>query len=112
MSMIVLPTLLVKTFPTGPEMKNISVMQNVPNVLEEDFLYVLVVKVQFGNMDPTAWKRVGQYRRELSPNEAHSYAYLLHYEDFNLTRKEVRANQKDMRSHGYYYDNLILIENF
>ena len=73
---------------------------------------MLLVKQRFGNIDPVAWKVVGQFRRELSPNEAHSYAYLLRHEDFNVTQNQVRAKGKDLRAHGFYSDPLMLFENF
>ena len=68
--------------------------------------------VSIANIDPTAWKVVVQFRPELSPNEAHSYAYLLQHTEFNVTKNEMQAKVKDLPSHGYYSDALILFQNF
>ena len=71
-----------------------------------------MVVVRFGNIDPTAWTAIPQFCRELSVNEAHSSAYLLHHEDFIMPKKEVPAKMKDLRAYRYYSDPLILFENF
>ena len=70
------------------------------------------MKFPFGNIATTIWKVVRQFRRELSPKEAHLYAYLLQHKDFNVTKKEVNAKVKKLRVHGYYSDPLMLFENF
>ena len=44
------------------------------SVLRQEELGPLLVKVRFGHIDPAAWNVVGQFRRELSPNEAQSDA--------------------------------------
>ena len=48
----------------------------------------------------------------MTPNEAHSYAYLLQHKEFEATEVEVRAKVKDLRPHGYYSDPLMLFDNF
>ena len=47
-----------------------------------------------------SWKVVGQIRRELSRNEAHSFAYLMQQEDFIVLQKEGGAKLKDLRAQG------------
>ena len=91
---------------------NIPLLQKMGIVLGQEFLDKVIVKLRFGNIDPTAWKVIGQFRRELSANEAQSYATLLQHEDLNVTKKEVQAKVKDLRSHGYSSAPLMLFENF
>ena len=101
----------IKADPNVPSVMNIPLMQKIRNVLRQEDLDMLTVKVRFGNIDLAAWKVVVQFRRELSTNEAHSYAYLLPHEDFNVTQNQVRAKGKDLRAHGFYSDPLMLFEN-
>ena len=84
----------MKAYPNVPAVMNISLMQKIRNVIAQDVLHALVVKLRFGYIDPPAWKLVGEFRRELSPKEAHSYAYLLQHADFNASQKDVRAKVK------------------
>ena len=101
----------VTPYPDMAEVMNIPLMQKIGNVLEQEFLDALVEKLRFGKVDPAAWKVVGQFRSKLPLNEAHSYAYLLQHDDFNVTKKEVRANVKDLRAHEYYSYSQMLFEN-
>ena len=93
-------------------MLNIPLLQKIRQVLGQEILDNLIVKLRFCNIDPTALNVVGQDRRELSPNEAHSYAYLLHHEEVSVTKKEMQAKVNDLRSHGYYSDPLMPFEKF
>ena len=45
----------------------------------------------------------------MSLDEAHSYAYLVLYEDFNISQKEGRAKVKELRAHGYYSEIVVEI---
>ena len=74
----------IKAYPNVPVVMNIPLMQKISAVLRQEYLDV---KFRLGNIDPAAWKVVGKFRRELSANEEHSYAYLLQHEDFNVTQK-------------------------
>ena len=87
-------------------------MQKILPLLRQDVLDALIVKFRFGRIDPTICKVAGQFRRELSPNEAYSYEYLLQHRDFNVTKKEVQAKVKDLGADGYYSDPLMLFDNF
>ena len=49
---------------------------------------------------------MGQFRRELSPKEAQSYAYSGKHDEFNVTKNDVQAKMNDLLSHGYYSDRL------
>ena len=87
-------------------------IQQIRAVLRQDFLNGLSVKYRFGKVDSLVWKVTGTFRRELSPKEAHSYAYLLQHKNFNVTKKELQAKVKELRAHGFYSDPLMLFENF
>ena len=87
-------------------------MEKLRNVFAEDGLDSLMVKLRFGNIDPTVWKVDGQFRCELSPNEAHSYDYVRQHGYFNVAMTVVRAKLKDLGAHGYYSYPPMLIENF
>ena len=59
------------------------------------------------------WKITDKrFRRELSRNEAHSYAYLMQNKEFGVSKQEVQKKVKDLRSHGYCSEPLMLFENF
>ena len=110
-SMKELERISVKAYPNVRAVMNIPLMQKIGNVLEQEFLDALVEKLRFGKVDPAACKVVGQFRSKLPLNEAHSYAYLLQHDDFNVTKKEVRANVKDLRALEYYSYSQMLFEN-
>ena len=60
----------------------------------------LIVRYRFGGINPAVWKITDKrFRRDLSRNEAHSYAYLMQNKEFEVTKKEVQAKVKDLRSH-------------
>ena len=63
-----------KVYPNVSAVMNIRLLKKIHVLLAEEFLDNLIVKLRFGNIDQTAWKVVGQFRRALSLNEAHSYA--------------------------------------
>ena len=45
----------------------------------------LIVRYRFGGINPAVWKITDKrFRRELSRNEAHSYAYLLQNKEFEV----------------------------
>ena len=94
------------TYPNVPAVLNISLMQKLGEALGQEFFDALIVKLRYGN-DTAAWKVVVPFLRELPPNEAHSYAYLLQRQDFNVTQKEDRAKVMGLRAHGYYSDPVL-----
>ena len=90
---------------------NVPLIQKIREVVSQEELNKLSVRYRFGEIQPVVWRVIGLFRRELTPNEAHSYAYLLQHE-FEATEVEVRAKVKDLRPHGYYSDPLMLFDNF
>ena len=101
------------------EYSNIQAVMNSPlikkihEVLRQEVLNKLSVHYRFGGINPLVWKITEkQFRPELSPNEAHSYAYLMQNKEFEVSKKEVQAKVKDLRANGYYSDTLMLFENF
>ena len=97
-SMFELSKLSSNVNPNMQSVMNIKVMLKIRDVLGQELLNTLVGNLRFRSIDPAEWKVVGEFRRELSPNEAHSYAYLLQHEDLNAQQKEVRAKVNDLRS--------------
>ena len=78
---------------------NVPLRQTILTVLRQGFLDGLSGKYLFGVVDSPVLKVAGQFRGELSPNEAHSYAYLLENKGFSVTRNEVQEKVKDLRAH-------------
>ena len=74
-------------------------MQKTRTLFAQEVLDALRVKIQLGNIDPVAWKLVGQFRREFWPNEGHAYSYLLQHADFTVTQNENPAKLKYLRAH-------------
>ena len=107
MSMSDLAKISEKANPNFPALMSISLMQKLRNLIEQERLATLLVKLRCASIDRTTWHLFVQFRRELSLNEAHSYAFLLQHEDFNVSQKEGRPKLKDIRAHGYYSDRLI-----
>ena len=92
---------------------NSPLIQKIDEVLPQEFLNKRTVQYRFAGIDSLAWKITDKrFRRELSPNEAHSYGYLLQQKEFEVSKKEVQAKLKDLQAHGYYSDPLMLFENF
>ena len=71
-----LSRIAVIPYQNVPALMNIPLMQKICALLRQDLLDALIVQYRFGSVDLAAWKVVGQFRREPSPNEAHSYAYI------------------------------------
>ena len=91
---------------------NAAMMEKIREVVSQEELNKLSVRYRFGQIKSAFWRVVGQFRRELSQNEVHSYAYLLQHKEFEATEFEVRGKVKDLRAHGYYSDPLMLFDNF
>lgn len=62
-----------------------SEIQKIRQVLRQDILNEFVVNPRFGGFAVLACKVGRQVRTHLSPNEAHSTAFLVQHEDFNVT---------------------------
>ena len=91
-----------KEYPDIPAVMNSPLTQKNHEVLRQEFLNKLSVRYRFGVIASLAGKITDKrVRRELSLNEAHSYAYLLQHKEFEVSKKEVQANVKDLRAHGY-----------
>ena len=72
----------------------------------------LTVRNRFGIINHLVCKITRKlFRRELSPNEAQSYAYLMQHKQFEVSKKDLQAKVNDLRAHGYYSDRLLLFEN-
>ena len=80
-----------KEYPGIPSLMNSPLIQKIHEVLRQEFLDKLSVRYRLGGMNPLAWKITGkQFRRELSPNEAHSYGYLMENKEFKCRRRRCR----------------------
>ena len=67
-----------REYPHIPAVKNSPLIIKIHEVLRQDVLEKLSVRYRFGNINPAVWKITDKrFRRELSRNEAHSYAYLM-----------------------------------
>ena len=99
-------------YPSVPSVMDIPMIQKVRTVLRQVFLDGLSERYRFGNVKPLVCKVTGKFPRELWTNEAHSYAYLLQHNYFNVPKKEPQAKVKDLRANGFYSDPLMLFENF
>ena len=96
-------------YPDIPAVMNSPLIQRINEVLRREFLKKLSVRYRIGGIDSLAWKITDKrFQRELSPNQAHSYAYLLQNKEFEVSKKEVQAKVKDLRAHGYYSDPIML----
>ena len=111
-TMVTLSEIATKVYPDVPSVMNVAMIQKIREIVSQEELNKLSVRYRFGEIQPAVWRVVGLFRRELRPNEAHSYAYLLHHKEFEATEIEVRAKVKDLRPHGYYSDPLMLFDNF
>ena len=100
-------------YPHIPWVKDSPFIIRIHEVLREEVLEKWSVRYRFGGINPAVWKITDKrFRRELSRNEAHSYGYLMQNKEFEVTKKEVQAKVKYLRSHGYCSDPLMLFENF
>ena len=68
---------------------NNPLLAKARNLIEQEFLDPVIVKLGFGNVSPAGLKVIGQFRIELSLKQPHSDALLLQHEDFNVTHYEV-----------------------
>ena len=110
--MAALSEIATKVYPDIPSVMNVPLILKIRAIVPQEELNKLSVRYRFGEVIPAVWRVVGQFRRELTPNDAHSYAYLLQHKEFEATEVEVRAKVKDLRPHGYYPDPLMLFDNF
>ena len=111
-SMATLCEIATNEYPDIPSVMNVAMIQKTREVVLQEELNNLNVRYRFGQIKPAVWRVVRQFRRELSPNEPHSYASLLQHKEFEAMEVEVRAKVKDLRPHGYYSDPLMLFGNF
>ena len=79
---------------------NSRLIQKIHEVLCQKVLNKLSVRYRFAGIDFLAWKITEKrFRRDLTPNEAHSYAYLLQHKEFEVSKNKVQAKVKDLRAH-------------
>ena len=110
-TMAALSEIATKVYPDIPSMMNVPLLQKIRAIVSLEEMNKFTVRDRFGEVNPAVWIVDGQFRRELTPNEAHSYAYLLQHKEIEATEVEVRAKVKDLRPHGYYSDPLMLFDN-
>ena len=72
-----------------PAVINSPLIIKIHEVLREEVLEKLRVRYRFGGIDPAFWKMTYKFRRDLSRNEAHTYAYLVPNKEFEVSKKEV-----------------------
>ena len=95
--MAALSEIATKAYPDIPSAMNVPLLQKIRAIVPEEELNKMSVRYRFGEVNQAVWRVVGQFRRELTPNEAHSYAYLLQHKEFEAREVEVRAKVKDLR---------------
>ena len=102
----------IKEYPNIPVVMNSPLLKKIHEVLRPEVVNELRVRYRFGGINPLLWKIIDKrFRRDLSRNEAQSYAYLMQNKEFVVTKKEVQAKGKDLRSHEYCSNPLMLFEN-
>ena len=69
------------------------------------------LKYRFGKVDPLVKKVTWKFGRELSRNEAHSYAYILQHKSFSRRKNDLQEKVNDLRAPGFYSDPVMLFEN-
>ena len=98
-------------YPDAPSVINVPMMQKIREIMQEEELNKLRVRYRFGQIDKAVLRVVGQFRRELTPNEVHSYASLLQHKESEATEVQIQPKVKDVRARVYYPDPLILFDN-
>ena len=88
-TMAVLSEIATKVYPDIPSVKNVPLLLKIQAIAPQEELNKLSVRYRFGEVNPAVWRVVGEFRRELTPNEAHSFAYLLQHKEFEATKVEV-----------------------
>lgn len=68
---------------------NIPLILKNHEVLGQEILKKLIIRYRFAGIESLALKTTEKrFRRQLSPNEAHSYADLVKHMEFEVSKKE------------------------